>query len=254
MKPVTFLTGASSGFGAALAPLIAREGHAIALVARRKGYLEELADRINKSGGNALAIGCDVGDASSIRNAVRECEATLGLVTRLIANAGIGVPTPANGFPDDVVEQIMRINFLGAAYCIEAVLPGMIERGQGQLVGISSLAGYRGLPGMAGYCSSKAALISMLESLRIELRKNNVAVTIICPGFVNTPITAKNPNPNSILMELDEAASIMYQSIISKKTRCTFPWQLATIVKMARAVPDSLYDRSFGLNKAGVST
>lgn len=247
MKPVTFLTGASSGFGAALAPLIAKEGHAVALIARRKSNLQELAGRINDSGGNALAIGCDVGDQSAVREAVRECEQSLGPVTRLIANAGIGEHTPADGFQAEVVEKIMRINFLGAAYCIESVIPGMIERGKGQLVGISSLAGYRGLPGMAGYCSSKAAMISMLESLRIELRKNNIAVTIICPGFVKTAMTEKNPNPMPFLMELDKAARIMHQAIVARKTRCTFPWQLATLVKMARMVPDSLYDRSFRL-------
>jgi short-subunit dehydrogenase len=112
-------------------------------------------------------------------------------------------------------------------------------------VGISSLAGYRGLPGMGGYCASKAAMISMLESLRIELREQNIAVTIICPGFVKTAMTEKNPSPMPFLMELDDAARIMHQEMVRKKTRITFPWQLAAIVKVGRCVPDSLYDRSF---------
>lgn len=247
MMPVTFLTGASSGFGAALAPLIAHEGHALALVARRKTNIEELAERIQSSGGKAIAIAADVSDRESVRAAVRQCEQELGPVTRLIANAGIGENTPAKGFDATLVESIMRINYLGMVYCIEAVLPGMIESGKGQLVGISSLAGYRGLPRMGGYCASKAAMISMLESLRIELRSSNVAVTIICPGFVKTAMTEKNPDPMPFLMELDDAARIMHQAIIKKKTRCTFPWQLATIVKLARLIPDSLYDRAFRL-------
>jgi short-subunit dehydrogenase len=245
MMPVTFLTGASSGFGAALAPLIAREGHAIALIARRKNEIEQLAGQIKSSGGNAIAISCDVGDRNAVQEAVRECEKEMGPITRLIANAGIGEGTPAKGFSAEVVEQIMRVNYLGMVYCIEATLPGMLERGKGQLVGISSLAGYRGLPGMGGYCASKAAMISMLESLRIELREQNIAVTIICPGFVKTAMTEKNPKPMPFLMELDDAARIMHQAMVRKKTRITFPWQLAAIVKVARCVPDSLYDRSF---------
>lgn len=247
MIPVTFLTGASSGFGAALAPLIAREGHALALVARRKENIEELAERIKASGGKTIAISCDVSDRQSVHAAIRQCEQELGPVTRLIANAGIGEHTPAKGFDATVVEKITHINYLGMVYCIEAVLPGMIEAGKGQLVGISSLAGYRGLPRMGAYCASKAAMISMLESLRIELRSCNVAVTIICPGFVKTAMTEKNPDPMPFLMELDDAVRIMHRAIMKKKTRCTFPWQLATIVKLARLIPDSLYDRAFRL-------
>lgn len=241
--PVTFLTGASSGFGAALAPLIAREGHAIALIARRKSPIDELALRIKNSGGTAIAICCDVGDRSAVREAVRQCEQELGPVTRLIANAGIGEATPAKGFNAEVVEQIMRINFLGAVYCIEAVLPGMIERAKGHLVGISSLAGYRGLKGTGGYCASKAAMISLFESLRIELRVHEVAVTIICPGFVKTDMTAKNRGPMPFLMDLDDAARIMHRAITHKKSRSTFPWQLAIIVKLGRFLPDAIYDR-----------
>lgn len=243
MMPVTFLTGASSGFGAALAPLIAREGHAIALIARRKSHIEELAGRIKDSGGTAVAICCDVGDRNAVHEAVRQCERDLGPVTRLIANAGIGEATPAKGFNAEVVEQIMRINFLGAVYCIEAVLPEMIERAKGHLVGISSLAGYRGLPGTGAYCASKAALISLFESLRIELRAHDVAVTIICPGFVKTEMTAKNRGPMPFLMDLDDAARIMHRAITHKKSRSTFPWQLATMVKLGRFLPDSIYDR-----------
>ena len=139
-KSVTFLTGASSGLGWALAPLLAKDGDAVALAARRAAPLEELAVRIRAAGGEALTVACDVTDRNSVMQAVRQCEATLGPVTRLVANAGIGGPTPAAKFDMDHAEQIVRTNLLGAMYCIDAVLPGMLQRGSGHIVGISSLA------------------------------------------------------------------------------------------------------------------
>ncbi len=243
MAAVTFLTGASSGLGWALAPLIAKEGHAVALVARRTDRLEELAGRIQAAGGRALAITADVGDRQAVHAAVQRASKALGPIDRLIANAGVGEPTPAEGFDATQVEWILRVNLLGVAYCVEAILPGMLERGAGHLVAVSSLAGYRGLPGSAAYCASKAGLTAMMESLRIELKPRNIAVTTLCPGFVKTAMTERNAHPMPFLLDLEDAARRMHRAIVKRKTQHAFPWPLAFTVRAGRAVPNALYDR-----------
>jgi len=242
---VTVITGASSGFGAALAPLFAADGDAVALLARRLRSIEEQASRIVAAGGKALPVQCDVSNETSVKEAIAKCRNVLGPVTRLIANAGINEPTPPREVDAVVIEKIMRTNFLGAVYCIEAVLPEMRHAGKGHIVGISSLAGVRGLPGASGYCASKAALIAFLESLRIEFRGSGISFTTICPGYVKTDMTASNKSPMPFLMELDSAAKLMHQAIVKQKSSVSFPWQLATIVKMGRFMPDRLYDWSF---------
>lgn len=242
-QQVTFLTGASSGFGQALAPLIAKEGHAVALIARREGPIQQLATAIRDAGGSAMAVACDVTDRGSVKEAVKRCEQELGPVTRLVANAGIAEPNPGDKFDSTVFERIIRTNLIGVAYCVEAVVPGMVERKDGHIVGISSLAGFRGLPGVAGYCAAKAALTAMLESLRLDLRRHHIAVTTICPGFVKTAMTARNKSPMPFLMELDDAVKKMHSAIRKKKTLVTFPWPLATLTKVGRLMPSRLYDQ-----------
>jgi NADP-dependent 3-hydroxy acid dehydrogenase YdfG len=136
MQPVTFLTGASSGIGRALAPLLAAEGHAVALAARRLVLLEETAREICAAGGRALAIECDVADFSSVQAAVSRCEEELGPVDRLIANAGTGRPTQVQNFRSSDFEMALATNFMGLVYCVEAVLPAMLRRGGGHIVGV----------------------------------------------------------------------------------------------------------------------
>jgi short-subunit dehydrogenase len=246
MKPVTFLTGASSGIGRALAPLLASDGHAVALAARREAPLKELAKQIGDAGGAALPVTCDVGNRDAVLDAVKEVEAKLGPVVRLVANAGIGRHLPAKKLDGKWVERIVRTNLLGAAYCVEACLPGMLERGEGHLVAVSSLAAYRGLPANAAYCASKAGLSAFFESLRVELRPKGISVTIISPGFVKTPLTEANPAPMPFMVELDDAVAQMHRAISRKTASYAFPWQLALPMRTARFLPAGLYDRIAG--------
>ncbi len=241
---LTVLTGASSGLGAALAPLLARDGDTVVITARRLENLEALAARIRESGGKAVPIALDVGDHAAVVSTFQRVEAEFGPVDTLICNAGIGDPTPATRFLAADIERIFRTNVLGVANCIEAVLPGMISRKAGHLVGVSSLAGYRGLPGSGGYAASKAAVTNLLESLRVELQNHRVAVTTITPGFVRTPMTARNRFPMPFLMDVDEAAALMHEGIRARATQVAFPWQLASIVKSARFLPNLIYDRA----------
>lgn len=250
MSRITFLTGASSGLGAALAPLLAADGDTVILAARRAEPIEALANRIRADGGRALAVPLDVTDREAVRAAVRRVEQEIGPIDTMIANAGVADLTPIDRFDAAKVERIFRTNVFGAVYCYEAVLPGMIERRSGHLVGVSSLAGYRGLPGTGAYAASKAALTVLLESLRIEARAHGIAVTTICPGFVKTPMTAKNRHPMPFLMELEDAARHLHRAIRRKATEYAFPWPLASLVKGGRFVPNGLYDRLLANQRA----
>jgi len=240
---VTVITGASSGIGSALAPLLAAEGHTLALLARRTELLDEIANEINQKGGKAAAYSCDVANRDEVEKVFSRCVEELGPIEVLIANAGIGESTPARKFDGSVVAKVMEVNYFGAVYCIEQVLPAMIERGSGHIVGVSSLASYIGMPGSGAYCASKAALSSMLTSLRVELRPKGVDVTTICPGFIRTPMTDRNRFKMPFLMELDDAAVLMQRSIKRRDAEFSFPWALSAPVRLARLLPTGIYDR-----------
>jgi len=137
----------------------------------------------------------------------------------------------------------MNVNVIGASNSVAAVLPEMIARGQGQLVAISSLAAYRGVPKSAAYCASKAAVSSFFESLRLDLEPRRVDVTIIHPGFIKTPLTAGRGTQMPFLMELDDAVKKMVRAIEKRRKRYSFPWQLATIVRAGMIMPIWMYDR-----------
>lgn len=249
-SPLTVLTGASSGLGAALAPLLARDGERVVLAARRLDSLEALAARIREAGGTAHAIELDVADAAQVRAALAQVAAAHGPIDRLICNAGIGDNTPVESLDVSAFRRIFETNFFGVLHCIEAVVPAMIARRSGHIVGVSSLAGYRGLPGSGAYSASKAALTNLLESFRIELRGHGVDVTTMSPGFVKTPMTARNRHPMPFIMEVEDAAEIMHGAIRDRDTHCAFPWQLASVVRGARLLPDALYDRALAKRRA----
>lgn len=245
MQPVTFLTGASSGIGRALAPLLAADGHAVALAARRVAQLEEVAAAINATGGRAIAIPCDVADFSSVQMAIARCEEELGPVDRLIANAGMGRPTPVKNFRSSDFEVAFGTNFMGFVYCVEAVLPTMLRRGGGQIVGVSSPAAWRGIPGSGAYSSSKAAMTNLLESLRIELLAHHVSVTTIEPGFVRTEMTDQNDFQMPFLLEPEDAARRIHRAIQKRRRVFAFPWQMKLLFKSTNLLPLSIYDRLF---------
>lgn len=238
-KPVSFITGTSSGIGRSLARRIAHEGHAVALIARRKELLNALALEIEQAGGTTLAIACDVTDAASVCDAVRTAESTLGPITRLVANVGGGEPTHVDTFAAAHIERLFTLNVMSTAICIEAVLPGMLARGAGHIVAMGSLAGYRGLPGAAGYSAAKAALANMIESLRMDLRPHGIQVTLLLPGFVRTKPKRKS---RPFELELEAATARMHRAILVRKPRYAFPWPLALVANVCRLLPASLYD------------
>ncbi len=240
---VTFLTGASSGIGRSLARRLAAGGEAVATAARRKPLLDSLVAEIEKEGGRALAVECDVTNRTRVHEAVAEAEATLGPIDRLVANAGGGDRTFAGRFEAAQVERVIALNVIGAANCIEAVLPGMLSRGRGHLVAVGSLAAYRGLPTAGAYSAAKAALSNLMESLRIELRPLGVDVTLLLPGFVRTEPSKGRKKSKPLQLELEDATARMHAAILARRPRYAFPAPLVLVLGLARILPAALYDR-----------
>ena len=238
---MVIITGASSGIGRTLALELARRGARVGLIARRSEVLAEVIDEIEQSGSKALAVAADVKDVQGIKAAAQLVTESLGPIDVLIANAGIATTTHATKLQPEEVAAVMQTNVVGAANSVAAVLPTMLERRNGQLVAIASLSAYRGLPMSAAYCASKAALSSFFESLRIDLIGSGVAVTIVYPGFIRTPLTAGRKRM-PYLMDVEYAAGKIIYAIEKRKKSYAFPWQLAAVVRAGLVMPASMYD------------
>jgi len=236
---VAVITGASSGIGWALAKALAAEGCAVGLIARREKLLKSLAAEIAAAGGKtAYAVG-DTGNRESLGAAIAAIRTALGPIDLAIANAGVGKATRLDPVNVADVENMFRVNVLGVVNTFAAVMPEMLARRTGQLVAISSLAGYRGLPGESAYCASKAAVNTYMDGLRIHLRGTGVSATTICPGFVITPMTADFKFHMPGLMTAERAASKIVRAIKARKKVANFPRRLHLLTVLSRWVPDS---------------
>jgi short-subunit dehydrogenase len=241
--PRVFITGASSGIGAALAAHYAREGATLGLSARRLGELEALIARLGAPGACYRA---DVTDAAAMRAAAEDFIARFGTPDVVIANAGVSAGTTSDSSDDlDAFRRIMEVNVAGLANTFQPFAAALRERGAGTLVGIASVAGFRGLPGAGAYSASKAAAIAYLESLRVELRGAGIAVVTICPGYIATPMTANNPYRMPFLLDADDAACRFARVIARKRRLAVVPWQMAAVSVGLRLLPRWLYDRLF---------
>jgi short-subunit dehydrogenase len=236
------ITGASSGIGKGLALDLSARGAKLGLLARRQNLLDEIVNTIRLRGGKALAVAADVRDADAMKAAADRIRAELGPIDILIANAGLVTSSHISQLDPIHVANVMSINLLGAANSVAVVLPQMVQRRKGQLVAISSLAAYRGLPISAAYCASKAAMSAYFESVRIDLRDSGVGVTVIHPGFIKTPVTAGREAHMPYLMELDDAVKKIVSAIEKGKKSFAFPWQLATVVRAGLLMPAFMYD------------
>ena len=242
-----FLTGASSGIGAGLAIALARKGATLGLLARREDMLAALAAECESVGGRPRVFPCDVVNHQGLAAAADEFRREFGHVDVMIANAGIGGNDEATrSYDPEAVKKLIDINVLGAVNAVHAVAPHMLERGSGHLVGISSLAGFRGLPKSAAYSASKAAMTAFFESVRLDVKRRGIDVTIIQPGFIRTPLTEGRTHNMPFLMELDDAIPHFVRAIEKRKNFAAFPWQLATVVRSGKFMPSWIYDRIAG--------
>jgi len=192
---VAVVTGASSGIGEATAKALAGEGYAVALAARRKERINEIAEQISADGGKALAIPTDVSDESSARALIEAAQDELGSLDVLVNNAGVMLLGPILGADVEHWQRMVEVNLLGLMYCTHASLPIMQEQGRGHIVNVSSVAGRTARFGSGVYNATKWGVGAFSESLRQEGANYNVRVTIIEPGFVDTELQAHNENP-----------------------------------------------------------
>jgi NAD(P)-dependent dehydrogenase (short-subunit alcohol dehydrogenase family) len=237
---VALITGAGSGIGRQLARLLAAEGARVAALDRQPEALDSLQRELD---GKPLATAAaDVTDLNATRAAVRDLESRLGPTDLLIASAGIGRKTGADPFEAEAVNAHIHVNLIGVVNSIDAVLAGMRARRRGHLVALSSLASYRGLPLMAGYCASKAGVNALLDSLRIELKPMGIAVTTVCPGWIRTPMTAPLKLKRGEVMEVEHAAGVILRAIRGRQPFLAFPPRLVWQVRLLRYLPRPLAD------------
>lgn len=237
------ITGASSGIGRALALEYAGRGATLGLIARRADLLAQLAALLPAP---SYTYAVDVTDARALALAAEDFVARVGIPDVVIANAGVSAGT-LTGDPEDneMFETIMTINVVGMMLTFQPFVEAMKRQREGVLAGIASVSGFRGLPGAAAYCASKAAAISYLESLRVELRGSGVSVVTICPGYVATPLTSRNPYRMPFLMRAEVAASKIAEAIAARKKFFVLPWQMALVGWALRRLPPALYDLLF---------
>lgn len=237
------ITGASSGLGLALARHYLERGAIAAAFARRSELLQTLAAEFPDQ---VFCYPLDVRDTPAVQHAASDFIARAGCPDIVIANAGVSTGTLTEYAEDlDAFQQVVDINVLGMVKTFQPFIAAMRAARQGTLVGIASVAGFRGLPGAGAYSASKAAAISYLESLRVELRGSGVKVVTICPGYIETPMTALNPYPMPFMLEADEAAKRIARAIERQTAFTVIPWQMGLAGRMLRLLPRWLYDRLF---------
>lgn len=242
--PLVFITGASSGIGQALAARFYEAGWRLALVARRSDETAAWATAQGHAPERWATYNADVRDTAAIVAAGRACIAAQGLPDVVIANAGISIGMDSAIESDlEVMRATFETNNLGMAASFHPFLKPMFERGAGTLVGIASVAAIRGLPGHGAYCASKAAVVSYCESLRGDCRPFGVKVVTVAPGYIDTPLTRRNPYSMPFLMSPAEFADKAYRAIQDGVSYRVIPWQMGVAAKLMRVLPNALFDR-----------
>ena len=232
-----WVTGASSGIGRALARQLASAGVRVAASARRAAELDALAAEAP----GVTPFPLDVTDLAATKRVGADIAARLGPIDLAIFNAGVGRPMGARDFSAERAAEMMAVNYQGLANGIEAVLPAMLARGSGQIALMSSIAGYRGLPNAAGYSPSKAAAISLAETLEPELDAAGLSISVINPGFIETPMTQNAKHPLPYILPVEDCARRIVRGLDRDKFEVAFPWQMVTLAKLARVLPYPAY-------------
>ncbi len=245
MSRRVLITGATSGLGREMAVQLARQGARLALTGRRKDKLEETARAVESAGGEALCLIGSVVDLGVVKTQYAAVKAKWGGLDWAILNAGVSDSMNAKQFDAETYRWTFAANISGVANWLEAVLPDMIAQGSGVVAGISSLAAFRGMPESGPYSASKAALIVLLESTRVDLRGTGVDVVTVCPGFVKSEMTERNDVRDMLfLMPVEAGVACLLRGIEARRRIVHFPWQLSYLMKYVVArLPGFLYDR-----------
>ncbi|MCZ7582326.1 MAG: SDR family NAD(P)-dependent oxidoreductase [Deltaproteobacteria bacterium] len=243
-RRVALVTGGSAGIGKAIALLLVEKNHDIALVARRAEPLDACAEKIRAKGARALTLPLDVADDAAFSAALDRTESEWGPIDLFVASAGIGYATPATDFDLGAAQAIVDLNVSAFTRNVAAVLARMVERNHGHIVALSSLAGYRGLPGNAAYCASKAYVSAFMESVRLDLRRTKVKTTTVHPGWVQTEMIARNEKKKPMVMRPERVAELVWDAVRGGKSSVSMPFPLNAWTRMGRHSPNLLFDVS----------
>ncbi len=243
--PLVFITGASSGIGQALAARYHAAGWRLALVARRAEQLAQWATAQGFAPDTWRVYAADVQQVDSIVAAGERCLAEWGLPDVVIANAGISVGMDTAEREDlEVMRETLATNVLGVAATFHPFVAAMRRHRRGTLVGIASVAAIRGLPGHGAYCASKAGVVAYCESLRGECRAAGVRVVTLLPGYIATPLTARNRYPMPFLLQPQDFAERAFRAISAGVSYRVIPWPMGVVAKLMRLLPNALFDRA----------
>jgi len=235
-----FITGASSGIGEYVAYEYARQGAILGLAARRINQLERVAEKCKELGGSPSIYETDVANQKTTKTAIDDFNAKNNGIDIVIANAGIsGEVGLKNGDSSDI-NRMLLTNILGVTNTIIPVLPTMLKQKSGHIVVVSSVAGYRGLPGRSGYSASKVAIRFMINSWRLAFSKQGINFTTICPGFIDTDMTSSHKFHMPFLMDVEVFAKKMVKAVSKKKKTYITPWQWRLIIPIIKIAPDRL--------------
>ncbi len=250
MEPGTrlaFITGASSGIGQALAARYVAAGWRVALVARRVADMRQWAMAQGWPAGQWAVYEADVRHEAAVAAAAQACLQSQGLPDVVVANAGISVGVDLSLAEDlAVLRELMDTNVIGLAATFQPFIEPMKQRGYGILVGVASVAAIRGMPGHAGYCAAKAAVVQMCETLRGELRGHGVRVVTLAPGYIDTPMTRPNTYPMPFLMKAEDFADEAFRAIERGVRWRVIPWPMAVVTTLLRWMPRWLFDAVAG--------
>ena len=233
-----WITGASSGIGKALAQKFAKEGWKVAVSARRKNLLKEISDNNE----NITSFPLDVTDSVKCKNVSEEIKQKFGDIDISVFCTGIHDPKSEKTLNLEKVREIMEVNFFGTINSINSVYEYYKSKKAGHISIVSSVAGYRGLPAAGAYCASKSALSSFAESLFFDLKRFNVRISLVSPGFIKTPMTDKNDFPMPMIKSPEFAAEQMFKGLTKNKSfEIHFPKSFTSIMKVLKVMPNGLY-------------
>jgi len=238
-KKVAWVTGAGKGIGRAVARRLALEGWVVAVSARPTADLASLAAECRAGGIHPYPL--DVTDKAATGEALALIEKELGELDLVILNAGTHSPMPAEDFSVETFRLLTETNLMGPVNGLACIIPRFIERKRGHIAVVASLAGYRGLPTAAAYGATKAATINMCEALKPELEAHGVRISLINPGFVETPLTDRNDFPMPFLISAEAAAERILRGLRRGQFEIAFPWRFAMLMKLLRLLPNGLF-------------
>ena len=234
-----WLVGASEGLGREVAFCLSRAGAEVIVSARSEERLKELVADLP---GKASYMTVDVTDRAAVETAAGQ----IGDIDGVVYLAGVYWPMKAQEWDNEKADMMGEVNFLGASRVVGSVIKDMVTKNAGHIVLVGSLSGFRGLPGAIGYCSSKAGMMALAESMQADLRTSPINVQLINPGFIKTRLTEKNDFNMPFIMSPEDAAKEVFEHMNTEHFKKSFPMVFSWVFRLSQFMPDWMYYRLFG--------